>query len=170
MSLRKHIHGYPIIKYGNATAKLVIGNYCSFADNVTIYLGGHYRKNIVSTYPFENMYKNVCNYYQDVGNLYTKGNVVIGNDVSIGDNVTIMSGVTIGDGAIISNNSHVIKDIKPYSLVGGNPAKLIRYRFTPNQIDKLLKIQWWNWEEYKIDTYAHLLCKSNIDDFIKSVE
>ena len=77
-----------------------------------------------------------------------------------------MSGVKIGDGAIIANNSHVVKDVEPYSIIGGNPAKLIRYRFTPNQIKELLKIKWWYWEDKKINKFTPLLCSDNIDAFI----
>jgi virginiamycin A acetyltransferase len=103
-----------------------------------------------------------------VGNFCSiAGNVIIGNDVWIGANVTIMSGVTIGDGVVIANNSHVVKDVEPYSLIGGNPAKLIKYRFTPEQIEKLLKIKWWYWDDEKINTFTPLLC-NNIDEFIKS--
>ena len=80
-----------------------------------------------------------------------------------------MSGVTIGDGAIIANNSHVVKNVAPYSIVGGNPAKLIKYRFTEEQIQKLLEIKWWNWNDEKINSYLPLLCSSNIDDFINAV-
>ena len=85
----------------------------------------------------------------------------------ISDNVTIMSGVNIGDGAIIANNSHVVNDVEPYSLVGGNPAKLIKYRFTPQQIENLLKIKWWYWDNNKINKFTPLLCNSNIDEFIQ---
>jgi serine acetyltransferase len=79
-----------------------------------------------------------------------------------------MSGVTIGDGAVIANNSHVVKNVEPYSLAGGNPAKLIKYRFTPEQIEALLKIKWWHWDDSKINDFSPLLCNNNIDDFIKS--
>jgi virginiamycin A acetyltransferase len=103
-----------------------------------------------------------------VGHPSTKGDVIIGNDVWIGANVTIMSGVTIGDGAVIANNSHVVKNVEPYSLVGGNPAKLIKYRFTPEQIEKLLKIKWWYWDDKKINKFTPLLCNDNIDKFINS--
>lgn len=72
-----------------------------------------------------------------------------------------MSGVTIGDGAVIANNSHVVKNVEPYSLVGGNPAKLIKYRFTEEQIKNLLIIKWWNWDDIKINENTELLC--NID-------
>jgi virginiamycin A acetyltransferase len=77
-----------------------------------------------------------------------------------------MSGIKIGDGAVIANNSHIVKDVEPYSIVGGNPAKLIKYRFTPEQIDKLLRIKWWDWEDEKINKFTPLLCNINIDDFI----
>lgn len=80
-----------------------------------------------------------------------------------------MSGVTIGDGAVIANNSHVVKDIEPYSIVGGNPAKLIKYRFTSYQIEKLLEIKWWDWDDKKINKYTHLLCSNNIEEFIDTV-
>ena len=79
-----------------------------------------------------------------------------------------MSGVTLGDGVVIANNSHVVKNAEPYSLVGGNPAKLIKYRFARESIEKLLEIKWWNWDDTKINKFTPLLCSQNIDDFIKS--
>ena len=81
-----------------------------------------------------------------------------------------MSGIKIGDGAVIAANSHVVKDVEPYALAGGNPAKHIKYRFTKEQIDKLLNIKWWNWTDEKINKFVPLLCSNNIDDFIQSVE
>tara|TARA_B110000977_G_C11061147_1_gene485995 strand:+ start:196 stop:447 length:252 start_codon:yes stop_codon:yes gene_type:complete len=80
-----------------------------------------------------------------------------------------MSGVTIGDGVVIANNSHVVKDAEPYSIIGGNPAKLIKKRFTEVQINKLLKIKWWNWDDKKINEFTPLLCNHNIDNFIGRV-
>ena len=96
-------------------------------------------------------------------------NIIIGNDVWIADNVTIMPGVTIGDGAVIATNSHVVKNVKPYSIVGRNPAKHIKYRFTKEQIEKLLEIKWWDWEDSKINQFIPLICNTNIDNFINSV-
>jgi virginiamycin A acetyltransferase len=112
------------------------------------------------------MNKNVFNNFDGTGHPSTKGNVIIGNDVWIAENATIISGVTIGDGAVIANNSHVVKNVEPYSIVGGNPAKLIKYRFTKDQIDKLLSIKWWYWTDNKINENIHLLCNNNIDNFI----
>ena len=157
----------PMISWENENAKLVVGNFCSIPSDVNIYLGGNPRTDWVTTYPFGHMNTDIFDNFNGVGNPSTKGDVVIGNDVCIGSNVTIMSGVTIGDGVVIANNSHVVKDVEPYSLIGGNPAKLIKYRFTPEQIEKLLEIKWWYWDDEKINTFTPLLCNNNIDEFIK---
>lgn len=92
-----------------------------------------------------------------------KGDTEIGNDVWIGFNSTIMPGIKIGDGAIIASNSTVTKDVKPYSIVGGNPAKEIKKRFSKEQIEKLLKISWWNWEIEKITKNIQNLTDQNIE-------
>jgi acetyltransferase-like isoleucine patch superfamily enzyme len=168
MSFGKYTYGQPIIYWQNNNAKLIVGNFCSIAENVTVYLGGNHRKDWVTTYPFGHIHQNIFNNFNGDGHPSTKGDIVIGNDVWIASNVTIMSGVTIGDGAIIANNSHVVKNVEPYSLVGGNPAKIINYRFTPEQIEKLLEIKWWNWDDEKINKITPLLCNDNIDEFIKS--
>ena len=163
-------YGYQNIQqhWANNGTVLSIGNFCSIANNLNIYMGGNHRADWVSTYPFGHINQHVFNTFNGEGHPSTKGNVIIGNDVWIADNVTIMSGVTIGDGAIIANNSHVVRNVEPYSMVGGNPAKLIRYRFTAEQIEKLLQIKWWYWEHEKINQFAPLLCNTDIDHFIRA--
>ena len=142
MSVGKFTYGTPnILNIWENSAHVKIGNFCSIASNVNIYTGGNHRTDWVTTYPFGHIHKSIFNKFNGKGHPTTKGDVVIGNDVWIGSNVTIMSGITIGDGAVIANNSHVVKDIDPYSIVGGNPAKHIKYRFTPEQIEKLLEIK-----------------------------
>ena len=168
MSFGKYTYGKPNIHWRNNDAKLVVGNFCSIATNVNIYLGGNHRHDWVTTFPFGHINQNIFNGFNGTGHPGTKGDVIIGNDVWIGSNVTIMSGLNIGDGAVIANNSHIIKNIDPYCLVGGNPAKFIKYRFTPEQIEKLLEIKWWHWDDAKINKFTPLLCNTNIDDFIKS--
>jgi acetyltransferase-like isoleucine patch superfamily enzyme len=168
MSFGKYTYGFPNIYYQNDNAKLVVGNFCSIAKNVNIYLGGNHRTDWVTTYPFGHIHTEPFNNFNGVGHPSTKGDVIIGNDVWIGSNVTIMSGVTVGDGAVIANNSHVVKNVEPYSLVGGNPAKFIKYRFTSEQIEKLLEIKWWHWDDEKINNLSPLLCNNNIDEFINS--
>jgi len=150
MSSGKCTYGSPTLKWGNSGGEYSCGKFCSLAEDITVYLGngiGH-DSTFISTYPFgyinQHQFPNVNNNSKN-----TNGNVVIGNDVWISEHVTIMSGVTVGDGSIIAANSHVIKDVEPYSIVGGNPAKLIKYRFTQEQIRRLLEIKWWDWDDKK---------------------
>ncbi len=167
MSYGKYFSGpRPNVLWSDSGAQLTVGHFCSFASNINIYLGGNHRTDWVSTYAFGLAHNNPFTEYKISGHPATKGDVIIGNDVWIASNVTIMSGVKIGDGAVIANNSHIVKDVEPYSLVGGNPAKHIKYRFTPEQIEQLLKIQWWNWDDDKIKMFIPLLCNNKIDEFI----
>lgn len=165
-SIGKYTYGKPTVYSWGEGAKIIIGNFCSIAK-CDIYIGGNHRTDWVTTYPFGHINKQPFNKFNGIGHPATNGDVIIGNDVWISNNVTIMSGVTIGDGAVIANNSHVVKNVEPYSIVGGNPAKLIKYRFTTEQIAKLLEIKWWYWDDDKINKYTPLLC-NNIDEFIKS--
>jgi len=167
-SVGKHTYGeenITIVNYGES-ANVYIGKFCSIANNITILTGGNHRSDWVTTYPFGHINRGVFNKFNGAGHPKTNGDVIIGNDVWIGGNVTIMSGITIGDGAIIARNSHVVKNVEPYSIVGGNPAKFIKFRFKPEQITKLLKIKWWNWLDSDINTATPLLCNSDIQQFI----
>jgi virginiamycin A acetyltransferase len=96
----------------------------------------------------------------------SKGDIHIGNDVWIGYNATIMAGVTIGDGAIIATNSTVVKDVAPYSVVGGNPAQEIRKRFPEEVIAKLLELKWWDWDIEKITRNVQYLTGNKLDELI----
>ena len=168
MSYGKHTYGKANIHSWGEGAKLTVGKFCSIAPGVNVYLGGNHRTDWVTTYPFGHINKNVFNKFNGHGHPATKGDVVIGNDVWIGKDATIMSGIKIGDGAVIANNAHVVKNVEPYCIVGGNPAKLIKYRFTPEQIEKLLDIKWWDWEDTKINEFTSKLCNNNIDEFINA--
>lgn len=144
--------------------KLIIGKFCMIASNVTFMMNGaNHLTNSLTTYPFAifgNGWEGAM-----VGKEYPqKGNINIGNDVWLGYNATIMSGVTIGDGAIIATNSTVIKDVEPYSIVGGNPAKEIKKRFTADKINRLLELKWWNWTIEKITKNIQHLTGENIDN------
>ena len=151
--------------------KLTVGNYCSIGDNSKFYLGGNHRYDWVTTYPFHIKYlhNNIFDSLENEIDGYplSNGDIVIGNDVWFGENVTVMSGVKIGDGAVIGTNSTVVKHVEPYSIVGGHPAKHIKYRFSPETIEKLLDIQWWNFDDEYINDLAPLLCSPNIEEFIK---
>ena len=134
------------IKEWGEGKSLSIGAFCSIADRVTIFLGGNHRVDWVSTFPFGHIHQKIFNLDVPPGHPSSKGSVGIGNCVWIGSNVTIMSGVTIGDGSVIAANANVTKDVGPYEIVGGNPAKLIRKRFDNKTVDKLMKLKWWDLE------------------------
>jgi serine acetyltransferase len=105
-----------------------------------------------------------------VGHPATRGDVIIGNDVWIGDNVTIMSGSHIGDGAVISANTAVSCKIKPYSVVGGNPAQFLFYRFNKEIREKLLELKWWNFTDEQINEISPILCSNDFNLLFKICE
>ena len=144
--------------------KLIIGKFCMIASDVKFIMNGanHLTKSI-SSYPFAIFGED----WKDAmkGKQYpSKGNTEVGDDVWIGFNSTIMPGVKIGDGAIIGTNSVVTKNVEPYSIVGGNPAKEIKKRFSKEQIEKLLDMKWWNWEIEKITENIQNLTSENFND------
>lgn len=145
--------------------KLQIGKFCQIASGVKFLMNGMFHSmSGITTFPFSIFSKDCQSAYPADFKYPFKGDTVIGNDVWIGYNVTIMPGVHIGDGAIIGTNALVTKDVEPYTIVGGNPAKLIRKRFDDTTIEKLLKIQWWNWSIEKILENVTALVSGTIDD------
>ncbi len=164
----KHSYGMPdVYVFKGSEAKVIIGKFCSIGPNCIFISGGIHPTHWISTYPFRAQW-NLPGREED-GMPTTKGDIVVGNDVWIGSNVTILSGVKIGDGAVICAGSVVTKDVDPYSIYGGVPAKKIRSRFSDEVIKKLLKIQWWNWEEKKIKNWVHFLSSPQIDAFLEEV-
>lgn len=144
-----------VINYSNSQ-RLIIGNYCSIAPDVLFVVSGEHSLNRISTYPYKNYYIN--RQYESL----SKGDIVIGDDVWIGARATIMSGISIGQGAVIAAGAVVTTNVPPYSIVGGVPAKLIRRRFTDNQISILKSI------DYSRITPEFI--KENIDYLYKNVD
>lgn len=161
-----HTYGKPRVLHWGEDATLTIGKYCSIADNVTIFLGGNHRIDWVSTYPF-NVLSDCFPIAKEItGHPSSKGDVVIGNDVWIGEGVVILSGVSIGDGAVIGTRAVVTKDVPPYAVVVGVPAKIKKYRFPAEYIEKLEKISWWEWSDEKVNLNVKSLCNNDIEKFI----
>jgi len=159
----EYTYGTPVVKSWDDKTHLKIGKFCSIAGNVQILLGGEHRTDWITTYPFNTLFPEASHF---TGHPRTKGDVEIGNDVWIGQKAIILSGVTIGNGAVIGAGSVVSKDVPAYTVVAGNPAKIIRYRFTEEQINKLEKIAWWNWSDEKIFEAIPFLLDDNIEEFL----
>jgi acetyltransferase-like isoleucine patch superfamily enzyme len=159
-------YGEPIIRtfVGN-NSKIYIGKYCSIASNVTIIAGGNHRTDWLSTYPFRVIF-DLPGKYTD-GHPASNGDIRIGNDVWLGYGCTILSGVAISDGAVIAANANVVTNIPPYAVAGGNPAKVLKYRFSEEQIDALLRIQWWNWPHEQVIANVDLLNSDNVAAFLE---
>lgn len=145
--------------------RLIIGKFCSIASNVQVILGGGHKTFACTTYPFAQIPTLASPRGNRDGHPVDSGDILIGNDVWIGLNTTIMGGVRIGNGAVVAANSHVVSDVLPYEIVGGNPARSIRYRFDKDTINALEKIQWWNWPVNKIFQFSDLLT-TQLDDRI----
>lgn len=143
--------------------KLIIGKFCMIASGVKFIMnGGNHLTESISAYPFAIFGKDWKNAME--GKSYpSKGDTIIGNDVWIGHNATIMPGITIGDGAIIASNATVTKNVAPYRIVGGNPAQVIKNRFSDEVIELLLEIQWWNWDIEKITQNIQLLTSNDFE-------
>lgn len=138
--------------------KLIIGKFCMIASGVTFIMNGaNHKMDCITAYPFYIFGEDWAKATPSPDELPQKGDTVVGNDVWIGAEATIMPGVNIGDGAIIATKSVVTKDVPPYSIVGGNPAKVIKLRFSEAKIKELLEMQWWNWEIEKITENLNLL-------------
>ncbi|WP_370739025.1 CatB-related O-acetyltransferase [Paenibacillus aquistagni] len=145
----------PIEQYGWVLDKLIIGNYVCIASGVIILMGGNHNHHPewITVYPF----------VEQINNSYErKGDTIIESDAWIGMNAMIMPGVNIGEGAIVAAGSVVVKDVPAYTIVGGNPAKEIKKRFTDEEIAKLKEMRWYDWERKQIERASHLLSSSSI--------
>ncbi|WP_440778983.1 CatB-related O-acetyltransferase [Pseudomonas syringae] len=156
-------YGIPdIVDFGDNSI-LRVGSYTSIAEGVKILLGGEHRTDWITTYPFPAMVEQVSD-IQDYAP--SKGDVVIGSDCWICANAVIVSGVTIGHGAIVGAGAVVVRDVAPYSVVGGNPCKFIRWRFEEDVRDLLLQAAWWDWPMEEVKSVARTLCSSDMDAFL----
>ena len=133
--------------------KLVIGKFCSIAPEVRFMMDGGNHRMDGSTFPFNIFGNGWERHTPSLDQLPIKGDTIVGNDVWIGRRATIMPGVRIGDGAIISAETVVVKDVNPYTVVGGNPAREIKQRYPDEVIQELLEIRWWDFDIDLISPY-----------------
>lgn len=164
VTIGDYTYGFFDVLEWDGKTKLKIGKFCSIAADVLFLLGGEHRKDFISTYPFNALMESFA-YIE--GHPTSKGDIIVGNDVWIAHGVKILSGVTIGDGAIVAANSLVTKDIPPYAIAMGNPAKVVKYRFDEDTISKLLKIKWWDFKEEEIVKIIPLLQSNNMEEFLR---
>lgn len=162
-------YGAPKVRFAGMGAGLRIGKYCSIADRVDIFLGGNHRTDFVTTYPFTAL----PGLWPEGEGLTdfatTRGDVVIGNDVWIGSGASILSGVTVGDGAVIAARAVVTRDVPPYAVIGGNPAKIIRSRFTAEVVEQLQECAWWDLPEPSVRKLVRVLQSDKIEAAIEAV-
>jgi acetyltransferase-like isoleucine patch superfamily enzyme len=158
-SVGRGTYGNPRVLHWGEPATLKVGSFCSIADGCKIFLGGNHRVDWITTYPFSVLRDSA----KDIlGHPATKGDVIIGHDVWIGADATIFSGISIGNGAVIGACSVVTRNVPAYGIVAGNPAKLIRLRFTEDEIACLEKLGWWNWSDAKIDAAMQYLLSGDV--------
>lgn len=142
--------------------RLVIGRYCSIAAETRFVMnGGNHPTDWLTTFPFP-----AFGAGWDVATPAawpSRGDTLVGNDVWIGYGATLMPGVTIGDGAIVAARAVVTKDVEPYAIVGGNPAQLIRHRFPPDVVARLLALRWWDWDAATVTRCVREICAGDVD-------
>jgi len=153
-------------------AHLFIGSFCSIAVGQRIFLGGNHRVDWSTTFPFGHIFnKEFSNgSINGHGHPSSKGHVIIENDVWIGERCTIMSGVKIGSGSVIAANSVVVKDVEPYTIIGGNPARHIKDRFPQNISKQLLEIKWWEKSDEDINKIVPLLQQQPTDKILNQIK
>lgn len=139
-----HVLWYDSMKADGSAPLVDIGRYCSIAANCTFVLS-HHDVTRVTTSPCETA--SLWPHQRGNKSSFSRGDIVIGNDVWIGANCTILDNVRIGDGAVVAAGAVVTKDVPPYAIVGGNPASVIRHRFSPERVEELLELRWWDLED-----------------------
>lgn len=151
-----------LYNYNYSKVKLVIGKFCALAAETRFIMTGDHKLDAISTFPFP-IFGNGWENAYTIDELPVKGDIIVGNDVWFGYDSLVMNGVTIGNGAIIAARAVVVKDVPAYSIVAGNPAKVVKMRFDDKTIDRLEKIAWWDWDIGKINRHLKLISHLDVD-------
>lgn len=167
----RHTYGSPVIWsaliYKESTS-FSIGKYCSISGEIDIVMANH-RTNWVSTYPFA-IYRSFWPGSNGEDSDHIAKPITVGNDVWIGAHSCLLPGCKIGDGAVVAAYSVVRGTVPPYAIVAGNPSEIVGYRFSPEIVDRLLSVKWWDWPDYQVDRYLPLMMTENIEEFLRAVE
>lgn len=151
-----------LYNYNYEAVKLVFGKFCAIAAETKFLMTGDHKLDGISTYPFP-IFGNGWEEAFDLMSLPVKGDIIVGHDVWFGYDTLIMNGVTIGSGSIIAARSVVKKDVPPYAIVAGNPARVVKMRFDDATIQRLLAIAWWDWDIAKINRNLQKICSLDVD-------
>lgn len=164
-----HTYGVPIVvEHEHDDTRLTIGAYCSIATGSTFLLGGNHPTDRVTTFPMRIRWA-LPGAGTD-GYPCSHGDITVGSDVWTGRECLILSGVTIGHGAVVAARATVTRDVPPYAIVGGVPARVIGWRHTPQQRERLLAIAWWTWPEERIKAAVTYLSSPDIEGFLAWAE
>lgn len=151
------------VLYHYGPDRLIIGKFCAIATQVKFIMGGaNHKLDGISTYPFPIFGQGWETAMNLLMELPDRGDTVVGNDVWVGYDALILPGVKIGDGAVIGARSVVTKNVAPYTIVAGNPARPVKQRFSDAEVTQLLAIRWWDWEIDKITRNLHLIMQGDI--------
>jgi virginiamycin A acetyltransferase len=153
------------VLYHYGPDRLVIGKFCALGTGIRFIMNGaNHRMDGPSTFPFPILGQPWDQHFDLIGDLPMRGDTVIGNDVWFGYNAMVMPGVRVGHGAIIASGSVVVDDVPPYAIVGGNPARMIRSRLSPNDVTRALGVAWWDWPSETITTNLRAIMAGSLDD------
>lgn len=163
----RHSIGAPKLHDSGDGSRLEMGAFCTVGEGVHIFLGGEQPPEGITTFPFASHWPAPA---ASRSKGRSGGDVRIGNDVCIGFEAIIQAGVNIGDGAVIGMRAVVSKDVPAYAVVSGNPSQVMRFRFNETIIARLLKAQWWNWDDARISKVLPTLLGGDIDAFLAQAE
>ncbi len=151
-----------LYNYDYSKVKLVFGKFCAIAAETRFIMTGDHKLDAISSFPFP-IFGHGWEKVFDFKDIPVKGDIIVGNDVWFGYDSLIMNGVTIGNGAIIAARAVVVKDVPAYSIVAGNPAKVVKMRFDAPTIERLQRLAWWDWDIDKINRHLVAICNLDIE-------
>jgi len=155
----------PEVLAWSGEARVMLGQWCSVARGVRFLLSADHRTEWVTTYPPPREWVTPEVFGRHPR---TKGDILVGNDVWISAYASLFSGITVGDGAVVAGGAVVVKDVPPYAIVAGNPARVIKRRFSECQVAELLAIRWWDWPVEKVQANANLIWSDDLTRFIET--